>query len=230
MGRRERRVIGVSEDPQLDLQRIYGERFSGDAANRQRIWQVLCEEWFQRYIPADSTVLEIAVGQCEFINTIKAGRKIAVDLNEDAREWADPDVELHITSSTDLEPVTRAEADIVFLSNFLEHLTHDDIWATLAECHRVLRPGGRLLILGPNIRYCLRDFWMFCDHKTPIDDRALTEMLTVSGFEIEEVYPRFLPYTTKSQLPSSPWLVRAYLKFPLIWRVLGGQAFVIARR
>jgi hypothetical protein len=40
--------------------------------------------------------------------------------------------------------------------------------------------------------------------------------------------PRFLPYTTKSRLPSGPALVRLYLKVPLAWRVLGAQAFVVA--
>ena len=41
--------------------------------------------------------------------------------------------------------------------------------------------------------------------------------------------PRFLPYTTKSRLPQSAWLVRAYLRFPPAWRLLGGQTLLVAR-
>jgi len=38
-----------------------------------------------------------------------------------------------------------------------------------------------------------------------------------SGYEVVEVIPRFLPYTTRSALPQSPWLVRAYLAFRPAW-------------
>jgi hypothetical protein len=40
--------------------------------------------------------------------------------------------------------------------------------------------------------------------------------------------PRFLPYTTKSRIPQSTLLVKAYLRIPLIWRFLGQQAFAVA--
>jgi len=121
-------------------------------------------------------------------------------------------------------------ADLVFVSNLFEHLTWADIWATLRECHRVLRPGKRLVILQPNVRYAYRDYWMFCDHITPVDDRALLETLRAIGFRNFTVYPRFLPYTTKCLLPTTPLLVRAYLRCPLAWRFLGGQCLVVAER
>jgi hypothetical protein len=42
--------------------------------------------------------------------------------------------------------------------------------------------------------------------------------------------PRFLPFTTKSRLPRSTKLVRAYLAFPPAWRLLGKQSFLVAER
>jgi hypothetical protein len=39
---------------------------------------------------------------------------------------------------------------------------------------------------------------------------------------------RFLPYTAKSRLPQSVGLVKAYLKLPLAWRLLGKQSFLVA--
>jgi hypothetical protein len=78
------------------------------------------------------------------------------------------------------------------------------------------------------VRYCAKDYWMFFDHITPVDDRALVEVLTATGYDVDLCIPRFLPYTTKSRLPSTAALVRAYLKVPLAWRVLGAQAFVVA--
>ena len=100
----------------------------------------------------------------------------------------------------------------------------------MREAHRVLRPGGRFLVLQPNVRFCARDYWMFFDHVTPVDDRALAEAFRLAGFEVTRVVPRFLPFTTKSRLPRSPRLVRAYLAVPPLWRLLGKQSFLLAER
>ena len=44
--------------------------------------------------------------------------------------------------------------DVVFTSNFFEHMPDKRaLLRTLDECRRVLRPGGRLLVLMPNLRY-----------------------------------------------------------------------------
>jgi hypothetical protein len=94
---------------------------------------------------------------------------------------------------------------------------------------RVLTPRGTLLILQPNIRYCYRDYWMFFDHITPLDDRSLVEALEASGFVPVRVIRRFLPFTTKGRLPSSLTLLNVYLSVPLLWRVFGAQSFVVAK-
>lgn len=211
------------------LEDIYRRRFDPDVAFRQAMWRVLCQDFFQRYVPAHSVALEVGAGYCEFINNIRAGRKIAVDLNPQTGVFAGPGVEVVQTSSTDLSAIPSETVDIAFASNFFEHLERPDILATMREVSRTLRPGGRFLILQPNIRFCGRDYWMFFDHLTPLDDRSLAEALEISGFEVVESVARFLPYTTKSRLPKSIPLIRAYLKLPLAWRLFGGQAFVVAR-
>lgn len=215
---------------QLTSEEIYRRRFGGEAAFRDAMWKILCGEYFQRWVPQNATVMEVAAGYCEFINNITAARKIAVDINTDTRGFARPDVEVVITSSTDLGAIADASVDVIFISNFFEHITREDIAGTVRECHRCLKPGGRLLVLQPNIRYVARDYWMFFDHITPIDDRALVELLEIVGFSIRHLLPRFLPYTTKSRLPKSLALVRLYLKIPLLYRFFGGQAFVVAEK
>jgi hypothetical protein len=47
----------------------------------------------------DSTVLEIGAGYCEFINSIRAKRKVAFDLNRDIKKFAKDSVEVVIASS-----------------------------------------------------------------------------------------------------------------------------------
>jgi ubiquinone/menaquinone biosynthesis C-methylase UbiE len=194
------------------------------------MWQVLCEEYFQRFIPADSTVLEIAAGYCEFINNISAKRRIAVDINKETLHKAHPEVEVIISASTDLSVIENDGVDVVFVSNFFEHISKEDIVQTVKECRRCLKSGGHLLILQPNIRYVQKDYWMFFDHITPIDDRALCELLEVIGFKIKLILPKFLPYTTKSRLPKSLGLLRIYLKLPILYKIFGGQAFIVAKK
>lgn len=211
------------------LRALYSDRFDGDAAFRRAMWKELCEHTFQRYVPADGTVLEIAAGHCEFINSIRARRRIAVDLNPETLQAAAPGVEVLLTSAVAL-PLDDGSVDTVFTSNFFEHISRQDILSVLVEARRVLRPGGQLVVLQPNVRFCSRDYWMFFDHVTPVDDRALVEAFNITGLETVFVLPRFLPYTTKSRLPSSIRLVKAYLRLPLLWRVLGQQSLLVARR
>lgn len=142
--------------------------------------------------------------------------------------YANAEVEILATSSTDLSALASRSIDIAFASNFFEHLSRHDIVLTMREVARVLRPDGKLLVLQPNYRCCYRNYWMFFDHITRLDHHSLIEALETSGFRAVELLPRFLPYTTKSRIPQSKLLVRAYLRVPLAWRFLDQQAFAVA--
>ena len=209
------------------LETLYTNRFGGAEEQRTDIWQVLCADFFQAWVPRDATVLDLAAGHCEFINNIAAGQRIAVDLNPDVRARAAAGVQTHVLRSDELTGIADGSIDVVFISNFFEHITREIILSTLIEVRRVLKPGGRLLVLQPNVRYCARDYWQFFDHITPVDDRALLEAFAATGFDVLKNIPRFLPYTTKSRLPTASWMVRLYLRVPLAWRVLGAQAFMV---
>ncbi|MDT4957839.1 MAG: hypothetical protein QOD31_1638 [Pseudonocardiales bacterium] len=210
------------------LETLYANRFGGESEQRQDIWEVLCTDFFQKWVPRDATVLDLAAGHCEFINNIVAGRRIAVDLNPDVQRRAARGVQALVLRSDRLEGIDDGSIDIVFVSNFFEHITRDVILSTLVEARRVLKPTGRLLVLQPNVRFCGRDYWQFFDHITPVDDRALAEAFAATGFDVEKCIPRFLPYSTMGRLPSWPSLARLYLKLPLAWRILGAQAFMVA--
>jgi SAM-dependent methyltransferase len=216
------------QENQEDLTRMYERRFAGKAESRRRVWEALCVGWFNKFIPADGSVLDMAAGRCEFINAVRAREKTAVDLNRRTSEFAAPGVKVIAGSATMIAEIGDGSQDVVFASNLLEHLSRPEIVAVIREARRVLKRSGLFLILQPNIRFLPRDYWMFFDHITPIDDRALCEALELGGFHIERCIPRFLPYTTRSRLPMSPWLVRLYLRLPVFWRFFGKQAFVVA--
>lgn len=210
------------------LETIYKRRFGPGVVFREKMWKVLCKRFFQRFVAPSSTVLEVAAGYCEFINNIQAEHKIALDLNPDTRHYAARGTYVVQSSSTDMSAIPSGTVDVAFASNFFEHISRDDILGTMREVARVLRPNGRFLILQPNIRFCSRDFWMFFDHITPLDQYSLTEALEMTGFHAVRTIVRFLPYTTQGKLPKSMFMVHVYLTFPILWRFFGQQTFIAA--
>jgi SAM-dependent methyltransferase len=75
---------------------------------------------------------------------------------------------------------------VVFTSNFLEHLpVKSALQKTLVEAHRALKPGGRFIAMGPNIKYAPGAYWDFFDHHLPLTELSLGEVLEKCGFEVE---------------------------------------------
>jgi SAM-dependent methyltransferase len=216
----------------LELKDLYRNRFPESAlAEKNALWRVICSVFLSRYVRPSDSVVDIGAGYCEFINNIEAREKTAVDLNPDVARFANPGTRIINESCTSISTLETSSTDIVFMSNFLEHLPDKQlVLATFVESLRILKPGGKILILQPNIRFIGGEYWDFFDHHTPLTDRSLVEALELTGFKIQEVIPRFLPYTTRSALPQSSWLVSLYLRVPLAWRILGKQAFVVATK
>lgn len=215
-----------------DLQGLYQNRFpEAELDQKNAIWKVLCEEYFSRFVASDATVVDVGAGYCEFINNIAAGRKLAIDLNLDTGKFAAPDVEVIHNDASAMTDIDSDSVDVVFMSNFLEHLPGKaEVLATLREARRVIRPSGRLMILQPNIRFLPGEYWDFFDHHTPLSDRSLCEALRMIDMKIVVCHPRFLPYTTKSRLPKASIFVRWYLRLPFLWRLLGKQALIVAEK
>jgi len=213
-----------------DLDRIYGHRF-GDAETRQKdgVWREITT-YLQRWIPADGRVLDIACDAGYFIRNITAGERWATDVR-DVSARLGPDVHFVQVDATNLtSAVPGGVFDVAFVSNYLEHLADSDtVIRQLAQIRSVLKPDGRLIVLQPNIRYVGAAYWDFIDHRVALTERSLVEAARAAGFEVETLIPRFLPYSTKGRLPRSPWLVRAYMRFPLAWWLMGKQTLLVAR-
>src|SRR5580693_309459 len=64
-----------------ELERLYRLRFDHAVAFRNRLWNVLATEFFQRYVGVTDAVLDLGCGYGEFINNIACGQKYAIDLN-----------------------------------------------------------------------------------------------------------------------------------------------------
>jgi SAM-dependent methyltransferase len=215
------------------LDRLYANRFTAaDRRAKERAWRVIGSDFLQRYIAPDAAVLDLGAGYCEFLNAIRAGRKVAVDLNPDTKAAAGPGVEVLAIPFDRLGgALPPASLDVVFASNVFEHLRSPDALIELLGVARaLLRPGGSLLIMQPNIRCVGAAFWDYVDHTLPLTEKGMAEALRLAGFEVVECRARFLPYTFKSRLPAWPGLVRLYLRLrPAHW-LFGKQMFLVARR
>jgi SAM-dependent methyltransferase len=224
-------LIDDSGTDATDLPEIYARRFpDADARRREAIWIELAR-FLQRFVPVDARVLDLACDRGDFINHITAAERYAVDIR-DVREHLDPAV--HFSQGDGLALRTSLAAssfDVVFMSNYLEHLpSAEAVLEQLRVVRDLLKPGGRVIVLQPNIRLVGGRYWDFLDHKTPLTEKSLEEAGQTAGLETIELITRFLPYTTKSRMPQHRWLVRAYLAFRPAWRVLGKQTLYVARR
>jgi SAM-dependent methyltransferase len=117
-------------------------------------------------------------------------------------------------------PVEDASLDWILCSEVLEHVESPGTF--LAEAHRCLKPGGRLLLTVPfsaRWHYIPFDYWRY----TPSGLRALMEG---AGFRESRVYARGNPLTVACHKASSLVFTLFFLGGPL-WRRLPALALAL---
>ncbi len=214
-----------------DLQRIYEARFRANLDYRRAVWRVLIDDFFQRHVRPTDAVLDLGCGYGEFINQVRCAKKFAMDLNPDMPQRVDKGVQALLQDCSTPWQLPDESLDVVFTSNFFEHLPDKAaLGRTLDQARRCLKPGGRLMALGPNIKYLPGAYWDFWDHYLPLTELSLREALENRGYAMEECIPRFLPYTMAGGPQYPVWCLKLYLKLPLVWPIRGRQFLVIARK
>jgi SAM-dependent methyltransferase len=208
---------------------MYAYRFRHvDQAGRQAVWREIARYAHDR-MGRPERVLDPAAGRGEFITAVPAAERWGVDLvGHGVPESAG--VKMIISDIMDAG-LPKDYFDGVFMSNFLEHLPDQNaVAAVLARLNDAMEPGGRIAVVGPNFRYCAREYFDCADHTVILSHVAVEEHLYAAGFEVTAVSPRFLPFSFRGLLPPSPLLTRLYLHTPLAWRLLGKQFLVLGRK
>jgi SAM-dependent methyltransferase len=214
----------------VNLERLYEYRFRDvDQQARAAVWSAIGPFVHQR-LEAPERVLDPAAGRCEFLNSVPARERWGVDLVDHVERWAAPGVKLVVGDAMEVD-LPESYFDGVWISNFLEHLQDQETVARFLErMYERLAPGGRIAVMGPNFRYCAKEYFDCADHNVILTHVGAEEHLYAAGFEIVAVDPRFLPYSFRGRLPASAALTRRYLATPLAWRLLGKQFLVVGRR
>ena len=217
--------------PPIVLKEVYEQRFSHeDQVGKEAIWREL-GRFLQRYIEPGARVVDIACDLGYFIGNIRAAERWATDIRDVGGSLPE---DVHFVQASGLElaeVLPNNHFDLAFFSNYLEHLPSTEaVLQQLRVTFSILKPGGRVLILQPNIRLIGGSYWDFIDHQTALTDKSLAEAAVMAGFTTTKVIKRFLPYTTKSRLPQHPLLVRAYLAFPPAWLFFGKQTLYLGEK
>ena len=214
----------------MNFQRLYEYRFTGIDQNvRAAVWREIAP-FVHRQMGSPQRVLDPAAGRCEFINAVPAAERWAVDQADYAETDADPGVRTMVADIFEAD-LPASHFDGVWVSNTLEHLLSQEQTAEFLErMHSAMAPGGRIAIMGPNFRYCMKEYFDCADHTLTYTHTAIAEHLYAAGFELERIVPRFLPYSFRGRLPATPTTTRLYLQTPALWRLLGKQFLVIGRR
>jgi SAM-dependent methyltransferase len=216
----------VTELGQLD--KVYAQRFDDeDAERKNELWRAICG-YLQRYVPRDGAVLDLACDRGDFIRNIDARERWACDMRDVARYLPEPISFVQTDGLAIAETLPAGHFDLVFMSNYLEHLgSGEQVVEQLRVVARVLKPGGRVMVLQPNIRLTGQAYWDFIDHKVALTEKSLVEAAELAGFGTDALTTRFLPYTTKGRLPVSSALARIYLRLPPLWLVFGKQTLYV---
>jgi ubiquinone/menaquinone biosynthesis C-methylase UbiE len=205
----------------------FGER---ERSAKEAVWREIGRFLQRRYIPGSSKVLDIATDEGYFIRNIAAAERWASDLRDTSSSMPDGVRFIQSDGLSLSGSVPNEYFDVVFMSNYLEHLdSSDSVIEQFRVAHRLLRKGGRVIVLQPNIKLVGAAYWDFIDHHVALTETSLVEAATFAGFTTEDVIQRFLPYSVKGKLPAHPTLVRAYLAFRPAWWFLGKQTLYVGR-
>jgi len=210
------------------LPELYDARFSErEVSAKAAVWREIVR-FLGRYIDPAAPVLDIACDRGHFIRWAVGSERWATDIRDVGSDLPEG-VRFVQASGLGLGAVLpQGHFGTVFMSNYLEHLdSSDEVIEQLRVAQALLRPGGRVIVLQPNIRLVGPRYWDFIDHRVALTERSLLEAAELAHLRTVDLITRFLPYSTKGRLPSAPGLVRAYLAFRPAWLLMGRQTLYV---
>lgn len=146
-----------------------------------------------RHLSAGGRVLDVGCGRGVVASPLAAaGYSVTgVEISRDAVGGIDPRVEVVVAGSLEEAPLATESFDLVVIWHVLEHVV--DPAATLQAAHRVLKPGGKLVVAVPNYSsWQSRLFgsaWFHLDpprHLYHFSAAGLRMLLEKCGFEVQQ--------------------------------------------
>ncbi len=205
----------------------FKSRFTS-TSSRNVFWRLFCQWLNKKFISNDSIVLDVGAGYCNFINNISAREKHALDQSPEIKKYAGTGVHVHIQKSIELGNLPKNHFNVVFASNFFEHLSENELPATMNILRKVMKQNSLLIALQPNYYYSYRNYFDDYTHKKVFSHESFRDFLTANGFEIIYEKRKFLPFSFKSRFPKPTFLMQLYLSLP--FKPFAKQMFFVARK
>ena len=213
------------------LSKIYQNRFKDLEEYRNNVWKILVNAFFDKWLKSRNEILDLGSGYGEFINNTNCSKSHAMDLNPKSIKYLNRNVKFHCQDSSETWKIEKETIDLVFTSNFFEHLPNKELLEkTISNTKNALRPNGLLIAMGPNIAILKGKYWDFWDHHVALSEASLCELLELNDFTIINSYAKFLPYNMVRVKKRPLFLVYIYLRFPIFWKIFGKQFLIIAKK
>jgi 2-polyprenyl-3-methyl-5-hydroxy-6-metoxy-1,4-benzoquinol methylase len=193
-------------DPALSSERIralYPDEYYGEPGRKfQPVIEGLVRavgarhiSFLSRDLPAGARILDVGCGRGVTLGAL-AEQGFAVyglEISAEAARGVDPRADIRIAEKLQDAEYRAASFDQIIIWHVLEHLK--DPAGTLREAHRILKPGGRLIVAVPNFSSlqarCTGAAWFHLDlprHLYHFPLPALRRLLTQTGFRVRSVH------------------------------------------
>jgi 2-polyprenyl-3-methyl-5-hydroxy-6-metoxy-1,4-benzoquinol methylase len=186
-----------------ELRALYPDEYYGEPGRKfhpliERLVRAVGERhisFLSRELTAGARILDVGCGRGVTLSEL-AEQGFAVhgfEISAQAARGADSRVEIRIAANLKEAEYRAASFDQVIIWHVLEHM--DDPVGTLREAHRILKPGGRLIVAVPNLSSlqarCSGAAWFHLDlprHVYHFPLSALRQLLTLTGFQVRSVH------------------------------------------
>jgi SAM-dependent methyltransferase len=166
------------------LQRRLG--FAGDDAGVRRY-----QAHYVDVFPPGARVLDVGCGEGVFLDLLRAAGRHGVGVDSSADDLAPARARgLEVVEDDGIAYLEREAGayDGVFCAHVIEHLPPEVAVRLITAAHRALKPGGRLVLITPEIRdleVLTERFWLDLTHVRPYPESLLVRLCTALGFQVE---------------------------------------------
>src|SRR5512133_3609960 len=176
----------------------------------------------------DSVVLEVGCGSGELLKALRSrvGLAAGVDLSTSGLVVAKGRGHVACALAERL-PFQNRSFDVVLAQHLIEHLPDPATW--LAEWRRVLRPGGRVVVVTPNADFPDPSLFEDPTHVHLSTPATLKAELEGAGYQVEQLFTLF-PYLGSGRLARAASIRLALLARRVPALASRGRSIVAAAR